>query len=100
MLHKGIKVPYALISPAITELLKGEYGAPRKSISARVLWANTQAQSAPGALDNSGSSESGPRFCRRCLLTIWIFHLTPFPTSLALLKSFIFAPQLPLLVHA
>ena len=43
MLHKGIKAPYALILPAAREMLKGEYGAPRKSINARVPWANTQA---------------------------------------------------------
>ena len=65
MLHKGTKAPYALILPAAKELLEGEYGVPRKSISTRVAWANTQAQGAPGALDNSGSSRPGPRFCRR-----------------------------------
>ena len=65
MLHKGTKAPYALISPAAREMLKGEYGALRKSISARVPWANTQVQGAPGALDNSGSSGPKPRFCRQ-----------------------------------
>ena len=65
MLHKGTKAPYALISPTARELLKGEYGVPCKSISARVLWANTQAQGALGVLDNSGSLGPGPRFCRR-----------------------------------
>ena len=65
MLYKGTKAPYALISPAARELLKGEYGVSRKSISARVSWANTQAQGASGALDNSRSSGPRPRFCRR-----------------------------------
>ena len=65
MLHKGTKAPYVLILPAARELLNEEYGALRKSINARVPWANTQAQGAPSTLDNSGSSGPGPRFCRR-----------------------------------
>lgn len=65
MLHKGTKALYALISPAAKELLSGKYSAPSKSISSRVPWADTQAQGAPGALDNSGSLGPRPRFCQR-----------------------------------
>ena len=76
MLYKGTKAPYELISPVARELLKGEYGAPRKSISARVPWVKTQTQGALGALDNSGSLGPRPRFCRRLTIVTGTLKLS------------------------